>query len=50
MNEYHSIKKEAKVYHIDPNCIVGNNIETENWRKGTGGKDLCSRCKKPNKK
>lgn len=41
---WHSIK--AAVHHNDTNCNTGNNIETENWRSGTGGKPLCYECAK----
>ncbi len=49
MKEYHSVK-ETSVYHNNRNCVVGNNIETENVRPGKGGKRLCTRCKELNKK
>jgi hypothetical protein len=39
---WHSIK--AGVHHDNSNCNTGNNIETENWRSGTGGKPLCAEC------
>ncbi len=41
---YYSTK--GSVHHIYNNCTVGNNIEKENRRSGTGGKPLCSVCKK----
>ena len=39
---FHSIKQN--VHHNNTSCTEGNNIERENWRSGTGGKPLCSRC------
>lgn len=42
----HSIKQH--VYHDNSACTERNNIEKENLRQGTGGKPLCSRCKKLN--
>lgn len=33
------------VHHNDTDCNTGNNIETENLRKGTGGKPLCQECR-----
>lgn len=49
MSDYHSAK-ETSVYHNNPNCTVGNNIEKENYRTGKGGKRLCATCKALNKK
>ncbi len=34
----------GKVYHDDPACTDGNDIERKNRRKGTGGKPPCSKC------
>lgn len=34
----------SDVYHNNTECDTGNNIETENRREGTGGKDLCHEC------
>lgn len=39
---WHSIKQP--VHHNDSDCNVGNNIEHENVRPGTGGKPLCKEC------
>jgi len=39
---YHSV--DSDVYHIYKDCTVGNNIEKDKWRKGTGGKRLCKVC------
>lgn len=41
---WHSVN--ADVYHDNPNCITGGNIEPENVRKGTGGKQLCGECQR----
>lgn len=49
MKEYHSTK-QTNVYHNNPKCYLGNNIEEENKVPGKGGKNLCSVCKKLNKK
>jgi hypothetical protein len=40
---YHSV--DGDVYHIYSDCTVGNNIERDKKRTGTGGKRLCSICK-----
>lgn len=42
-NPYHSV--DSDVYHINSDCTVGNNIERDKKRQGTGGKRLCSVCK-----
>ena len=42
---YHSIKSDADIYHLCENCTIGNNIEPENRRSGTGGKTTCDECK-----
>ena len=39
---YHSVK--SPVYHLYKKCTVGNNIESDNLKNGTGGKRLCSTC------
>jgi hypothetical protein len=39
---------EGDVYHNNRNCTTGNNIETENYRSGTGGKPLCKECARLN--
>jgi hypothetical protein len=41
---YHA--ENGKVHHTFPDCPTGNDIEPENRREGTGGKRLCSECKK----
>ena len=41
---YHSAKQGAYVHHVCSNCTVGNNIEPENKRSGTGGKRKCMMC------
>ncbi len=43
---WHSV--EGDVYHNNRNCTAGNNIETENYRSGTGGKPLCKECARLN--
>lgn len=45
---YYSIK--GNVYHLYPNCYLGNNIEKENLKEGTGHKKLCDVCKKMKEK
>ena len=40
---YHS--KTSGIYHIYQKCSVGNNIEKDNRRNGSGNKALCSVCK-----
>lgn len=42
-SSWHSIKGE--VYHDNSKCTKGNDIEEENWRRGTGGKKYCDYCK-----
>ncbi len=39
---YHSIM--SNIYHVYQRCTVGNNIEKDNLRSGTGGKRLCKTC------
>ncbi len=39
---WHSIK--ADKHHVCSTCHLGNNIERENLRPGTGGKPLCAEC------
>jgi len=39
---WHSVR--GSVYHNNPDCGTGNNIEEENVREGTGGKPLCREC------
>jgi hypothetical protein len=39
---YHS--DDQDVYHVYKECSVGNNIERDNKKSGTGGKRLCKRC------
>ena len=41
---WHSVK--ADVYHDNPNCMTGSNIEPENVRQGTGDKQLCGECQR----
>ena len=40
---WHSIKSD--VHHNNEKCHTGNNIESENYRKGPGGRRLCGQCK-----
>jgi len=40
---YHSVNGD--VYHIYSDCTVGNNIERDKRRSGTGGLRLCQRCR-----
>ena len=42
-NPYHSV--DSDVYHIYSDCTVGNNIERDKKKQGTGGKRLCAVCK-----
>lgn len=46
---FHSKRKDIKVYHNNNRCTEGNNIEPWNYKRGTGGRRLCERCKKLNK-
>lgn len=44
---WHSRKPEAKVYHDDKKCHLGNNIEDENRVEGKGNKQRrCNMCKR----
>ena len=45
---YHSVKRN--IYHLYKECHVGNNIEPENYREGTGSKRLCNVCKELRKR
>ncbi len=44
ISPWHSDDDDAIVYHECTNCNTGNNIETENRRSGTGGKEQCLEC------
>jgi len=46
VNPTHSI--DSDVYHNNNKCTERNNIEPKNLRQGTGGKRLCSHCKRLN--
>jgi len=39
---YHSAKSD--VYHTNPDCTEGNNIEKKNLRQGKGGRRKCKKC------
>jgi hypothetical protein len=39
---WHSIL--SAIHHNNTECNTGNNIESENRRRGTGGKPLCREC------
>ena len=41
---FHSKKPGTTVHHNDTRCTEGNNIETINRERGTGGYPLCSHC------
>lgn len=43
VSPFHSV--EGTVYHTCSTCTLGNNIEKENRRSGTGGKPKCEQCK-----
>ena len=43
LRAYHSVR--SPIHHIYDDCFVGNNIEAENRRLGTGGKRICNFCK-----
>lgn len=43
---WHSVKQG--VHHDNTECNTGNNIESENYRMGTGGKPLCIECARIN--
>ncbi len=45
---FYTVKKTS-VYHNDNECYLGNDIEKDNIRQGTGGYKLCFNCKKLNK-
>lgn len=44
VSPYHS--DGGTVYHIYSQCHLGNNIEKDKLRSGTGGLPLCDNCKK----
>lgn len=46
VSPFHSKKPETTVYHNDNKCTEGNNIESYNRVSGTGGRPLCSHCKR----
>jgi len=43
---WHSVN--ASVYHNNPSCMTGGNIEPENVRQGKGDKQLCGECQRLN--
>ncbi len=44
---WHSIEPNTRnVYHDNTKCTEGNNIETENLRRGTAGREICEHCKR----
>jgi hypothetical protein len=47
---WHSKLPGTEVYHNNPRCTIGNNIEKRNRQSGTGGKRLCAECSRLNKK
>lgn len=47
MDEWHT-SKNTSVYHNNTECTEGNNIEPENYIKGKGGYNLCTKCKNLN--
>lgn len=43
---YHSTNPLTVVYHSNPKCTEGNNIEKRYYKTGKGNKKrLCKRCK-----
>ena len=46
---WHSTKKGEKVYHNNPECVAGANIEEVYRAIGTAGRRLCTHCSKLNK-
>lgn len=49
MSERHSTQSGTEVYHNNPKCTLGNNIEKGNVASGRGGKRLCSECARLNR-
>lgn len=49
VSPFHSKLKGIEVYHNNNECTLGNNIEHNNIKQGTGGKRLCEQCKKRNR-
>jgi hypothetical protein len=45
---WHSTK--GGVYHNNPDCHLGKDIDKENRRDGTGGKKICKECQRLNAK
>ncbi len=44
---WHSVNSD--IYHDNPNCQTGSNIEPENLRPRTGGNRLCEECARLNR-
>jgi hypothetical protein len=45
VSPWHSVKPNTPlVHHNETQCKTGNNIERENRREGTGGRQLCKEC------
>jgi hypothetical protein len=42
---WHSKLPGTDRHHDETTCEIGNNIEPENVKSGTGGHPLCGRCK-----
>jgi hypothetical protein len=43
---WHSTRPGETVHHDNTKCTEGNNIESHYRKTGTGGRPLCSHCKK----
>jgi hypothetical protein len=43
---YHSKKPGTTVHHDNDRCTEGNNIESYNLARGTGGLPLCDHCRR----
>lgn len=44
VREFHA--QGGKVWHDNPACTIGNNVESENLRDGRGGLKRCPECRK----
>lgn len=46
---WHSINSDDDVYHNNSKCNLGRGIRPERLKYGTGGRQLCQRCRALNK-
>lgn len=48
VNPTYSVERGRDRYHNSDKCTERNNIESQNVRQGTGGRQLCDHCARLN--